>query len=299
MNVDMSPRHENSQADPLRESVRSHPVAAFLVLVFAITGVLEVVPMPEGLHGPLENILGALVPAFAVVAVVGGRPGVRDLARRSLRWRVPLRWYALALLALPAATVIVAPAPYGTAPLEALRDNWPLLFTSFLPTLAFMAVFDNVAEEVGWTGFLFASLEQRHRPLVAAVLAFVPFWAWHALSFVHDTGSWPDGLLLAGIVALPLLASRVMTGWLYNATGASVLIAGLFHATFNATVNPTGLAVAVLDLPQDEVVVVVGALVVVAAAVVTVATHGRLGRRGGGDRPASGGPVRTPRGRQR
>ena len=92
---------------------------------------------------------------------------------------------------------------------------------------------------------------------------------------------------------VPLLASRVMTGWLYNATGASVLIAGLFHATFNATVNPTGLAVAVLDLPQDEVVVVVGALVVVAAAVVTVATHGRLGRRGGGDRPASveSGPI--------
>jgi membrane protease YdiL (CAAX protease family) len=194
-----------------------------------------------------------------------------------LRWRVPVRWYALALLALPAAVLIVAPVLYGAAPLDALRGNWPRLFTLFLPTLAFMAVFDNVAEEVGWTGFLFARLEETHQPLRAALLAFLPFWVWHVLSFIHDTGSWLDGPALAGILALPLLASRVVTGWLYNATDASVLIAGLFHATFNATVNPTGLTVAVLDLPQGDVVVVVGALVVVAAVAVVIATHRRLG----------------------
>jgi membrane protease YdiL (CAAX protease family) len=277
---------DSARSDPERAGVRSpsalrsavtrHPVATFLILVFAITAVLAVVPMPEALHGPLENILGAAVPAFVVAAVVGGRGGVRDLVRRSLRWRVPVRWYVLALLALPAALLIVAPVLYGSARLHALQGNWPLMFTSFLPTLAFMAVFDNVAEEVGWTGFLFARLEETHQPLRAALLAFLPFWVWHAMSFIHDTGSWRNGLVLAAILAVPLLASRVMTGWLYNATGASVLVAGLFHATFNATVNPSGLAVAVLDLPQGEVVVVVGALVVVATVAVVIATHRRL-----------------------
>jgi hypothetical protein len=47
-----------------------------------------------------------------------------------------------------------------------------------------------------------------------------------------------------------------------------VLIAGLFHAAHNATVNPTGLGVAVLDLPQGEVLFVVGVLVLLAAVVV-------------------------------
>ena len=187
-----------------------------------------------------------------MTALVAGRDGVRDLVRRSLRWRVPARWYAVALLGLPAALLFVAPALYGTAPLHALTANWPLVFTSFLPTLAFLVVFNNVAEEVGWTGFLFARLQDRHRPLGAALLAFLPFWCWHVLSFTHDTGAWLTGLLIAAFFALPQLASRVMTGWLYNSTGASVLIAGLFHSTFNATVNPGGFAVAVLGLPQGR-----------------------------------------------
>jgi membrane protease YdiL (CAAX protease family) len=271
--VDPQPPHTRSS----RAALARRPLSVFLVLVFTITSVIEVIPTPVVLHGPMENILGAAVPAVVVTALVGGRAALRDLARRSLRWRVPLRWYAVALLGLPVALLIVAPALYGTAPLRALRENWPLLFTSFLPTLAVLVVFHNVLEEVGWTGFLFARLQDRHLPLRAALLVFVPFWMWHVLSFGHDTGSWLEALALAGFLALPLLASRVMTGWLYNASGASVLMAGLFHATFNATVNPTGFAVAVLGLPQGEAVYVVGGLVVLAAVAVAVATRGRLG----------------------
>jgi membrane protease YdiL (CAAX protease family) len=263
---------------PVREAVRRHPAVAFLVLVFAITGLIEVVPTPEGVHGPLENILGSAVPAFVVTALIAGRDGVRDLARRSLHWRVPGRWYAIALLGPPLALLLVAPVLYGAAPLRALAENWPSAFTSFLPVLAFMVAFDNVAEEVGWTGFLFARWQEQHRPLVAALLVFVPFWCWHVLAFVHETGAWLTGLLFAGFFALPHLASRVMTGWLYNGSGASVLIAGMFHAAFNATVNPHGFGVAVLELPQEELPYVVGGLVVLAGVAVAVATRGRLGR---------------------
>jgi hypothetical protein len=74
-----------------------------------------------------------------------------------------------------------------------------------------------------------------------------------------------------------LVATRFVTGWLYNASGASVLIAGLFHATHNATVNQTGFAVTVLHLPQGEILYVLGALVTLAAVAITIATHGRLG----------------------
>jgi uncharacterized protein len=166
---------------------------------------------------------------------------------------------------------------YGMAPLRALSQGWPNVVTSFLPTLGLMVVFHNVAEEAGWTGFLFARLQERHRPATAALFAFLPFWAWHVLSFVHDEGALSGGLTLAAFLALPLLASRIITGWLYNVSGASALIAGLFHATFNATVNPYGFAVSVLGLPQGEMVYVVGGIVVLAAAAVAMATRGRLG----------------------
>jgi membrane protease YdiL (CAAX protease family) len=262
-------------------AVRRYPVSAFVVLVFALTGLLAVLPIPPVVYGPLENIVGAAVPAFIVTGVVAGRAGVLDLARRSLRWRVPLRWYALALLALPVALLVSAFPLYGLDPVRSLAQNWPALFTSYVPTLAFMIVLNNVAEETAWTGFLFARLQLRHRPVHAALLSTIPFWCWHLLSFTHDEGSWLSGLTLAGFLLLPLVATRFVTGWLYNASGASVLIAGLFHATHNATVNPTGFAVAVLQLPQGEIVYVLGALVALAAVAIVIATKGRLGAPAG------------------
>jgi hypothetical protein len=66
-------------------------------------------------------------------------------------------------------------------------------------------------------------------------------------------------------------------GWLYNAAGASVLIAGLFHAMHNALVNPTGLGVAVLGLPQVEILAILAGLVILAGLAVAAATRGRLG----------------------
>jgi F0F1-type ATP synthase membrane subunit c/vacuolar-type H+-ATPase subunit K len=75
----------------------------------------------------------------------------------------------------------------------------------------------------------------------------------------------------------------LITGWLYNGAGASVLIAGLFHSMHNAIVNSTGL-VAVIALPQFDVLLITAAIVVLAAAIIAVATRGRLGvKRPGSD----------------
>ena len=85
------------------------------------------------------------------------------------------------------------------------------------------------------------------------------------------------GAVVLGIFLLPHLGSRFITGWLYNRAGCSVFIAaGLFHSMHNAIVNSTGL-VAVVALPQFEVLVIMAGIVVLAAAIIAVATRGRLG----------------------
>jgi membrane protease YdiL (CAAX protease family) len=263
-------------------------VAAYLLLVYGTITVLALVPaltepglLPAGaaLHPYTENLLGAALPAFVVTAIVGGRDGVRDLARRTLRWRVPLRWYASALLAPPVVLLAAVAALYGLGPLHTLADNWPLLLTSFLPTLVVMVVLNSVAEEAGFTGFLFARLQERHGPMRAALATTVFFWLFHIPGFLLDTGSWVLTAALMGFLLLPHLASRLIVGWLYNATGASVLIAGLFHAMHNAMVNPTGLGVAVLDLPQAEVLAILAGVVALAGAIIAVATRRRLALR--------------------
>jgi F0F1-type ATP synthase membrane subunit c/vacuolar-type H+-ATPase subunit K len=80
----------------------------------------------------------------------------------------------------------------------------------------------------------------------------------------------------AGHLLQPHLGSRLITGWLCNRAGSSVLIAGLFHSMHNAIVNSTGL-VAVVELPQFEVLVIMAGIVVLGAAIIAVATRGVSG----------------------
>jgi CAAX protease family protein len=275
-----------ADVSPLRLWILRHPIVTFLVLVYATTTALVFVPkgltepglLPGGAtpHGVLENVLGSAVPAFVVTALVSGKVGVRDLARRSFRWRVPLRWYLISLLAPLLILLIAVTILYGFAPLRALAQNWLLLFTAFLPALAIMIVLNNVAEEIGWAGFVFARFQDRHGPLRAALLTTVFFWLFHIPSLYVETRSWATTALVLGIFLLPHLGSRLITGWLYNGAGSSVLIAGLFHSVHNAIVNPTGL-VAVVALPQFEVLVIMAGIVVLAGAIIAVATRGRLG----------------------
>lgn len=274
------------QVPSLRRAIARRPIAAFLLLLYTATYGLALVPaltvpkpLPnEGhLYGVLSSAVGCLGSALVVTAAAGGRSAVRDLAGRCLRWHVALRWYAVALLGLPAVTLVVATVLYGSGPLVALIENWPSLFTSYLLTLALMIVLYNLTEECGFTGFLFARLQDQHGPMRAALLTTVCFWCFHLPTFVIDTGSWALAAITMGVVLLPHLASRLIVGWLYNASGASVLIAGLFHATFNATINPGGFAVEVLDLPRGDAFVLLMGIAVIAGAVVAVMTRGQLG----------------------
>src|ERR671910_1861449 len=179
----------------LRRLVARHPVAAFLVMVYAVNCAVALVPvltrrdiLPFDLapYDSLGHIFGVALPAFIGVAAMHGRAGVRDLARRSLRWRVGVRWYLIALLGVPVATVLCASVIFGLAPLNVLVEKWELLFTVVLPQLVLLIVFYNVAEEVGWTGFLQARLQDRHGPLKASVIVTVPFALFHLPSWMVE-----------------------------------------------------------------------------------------------------------------
>src|SRR5215212_1992619 len=84
----------------LRSWIIQHPITSFLILAYAPTAALAFAPkaltepglLPGGAtpHAFLENAVGSALPAFIVTALVSGKAGVRDLARRSFKWRVSL-----------------------------------------------------------------------------------------------------------------------------------------------------------------------------------------------------------------
>jgi len=108
----------------LRRLVARHPVAAFLVIAYSVESASALLrtygdirlPFVHSLWESLGTIFGVALSAFLVIAAAEGRAGVRDLAQRSLRWRVGARWYLVALLGLPIATLLCASVFFGLAP---------------------------------------------------------------------------------------------------------------------------------------------------------------------------------------
>ena len=273
----------------LRRLVARHPVAAFLVMVYTVNTAVALVPLltrrdilPFGLapYDSLGHIFGVALPAFLVLAATHGRAGVRDLARRSLRWRVGFRWYLLALFGVPVATVLCASVIFGLAPLNALVEKWKLLFTVVLPQLLLLIVFYNVAEEIGWTGFLQARLQDGHGPLMASVIVTVPFALFHLPSWMVEfelgLAQLHLALLLTCVFGISQLFGRVVIMWLYNNTNCSVLLVGLFHSSFNVTTSAFG---PFIPMPAGSTFLIAAPVVAVAAVLIVVFTKGHLSYR--------------------
>src|SRR5438045_968257 len=272
----------------LRRLVARHPVAAFLVMVYAVNIAVvlppvltrhDIWPFDQALSAPLGHIFGSAVPAFLVVAAMHGRAGVRDLARRCLRWRVGARWYLFALLSVPIGVVVCASALFGLAPLHALLDQWPLLFTVVVPQLLLFIVFSNGPEEIGWMGFLQDRLQERHGPLLASVIVTLPFALYHLPGLMVDEGlslaQLPLALVLLGALAILQLFGRIVMMWLYNNTNRSVLLVGMFHSSFDATTAKFGRTI----IPDDTtgvVTFIASGVVALTVVPVVVFTRGRL-----------------------
>ena len=272
----------------IRRLVAHHPVAAFLVMAYTITPTFllqtfwrpaNILPLGFSLWDSFGTIFGVALPAFLVMAAIHGRAGIRDLASRSLRWRVHPRWYFIALFGLPTGVLLCAGLIYGLAPLVTLVDKRSLLFSLILPDLLIRVVLFNLPEEVGFMGFLQARLQDRYGPLKAVALVEIPFALWHIPDLIVQTdGQLSLLLILLGVLAIAQLFGRVIIMWLYNNTHRSVLLAGLFHAAHNTTINRF------VDefIPGTDVTgfSITEGVVMLAAVLLLIFTKGRLSYKG-------------------
>jgi membrane protease YdiL (CAAX protease family) len=282
---------------PFRRLVARRPVVAFLFMAFVFSwtimlplllsesgfGVLPFA-LPWQVFGSLMSIFGLALPAFLVTAAKDGKEGVRDLLRRILRWRVGVRWYLIALFGLLVATLLGAIPFLGVAPLGALARNWPLLFTVFLPGVLVPFVFVNLWEETAWTGFMQHTIQEGRGPLLASIIA-APFFAlihmpgFFVAGFISDEktplSQFPAVLLQVGILAVFAVFIRVLIMWLYNGSGQSVLVVGLFHSAFNMT-NGQKITPELLGLPAGLASLIPSLAVLVVAVLLVVFTRGRL-----------------------
>ena len=293
---------------PLTGLVVRHPVAAFLVMLYAVAwGIfLPVVLQARGLLAlpidltegfafdavtSLASILGVALPAFLVTAATRGGAGVRDLLGRCLARRVGIVWYLAALFGLLASTVLLGSAFSDPAPLEVLTERWPLLFTLFLPEVLFPFLFIQIFEEAGWTGFMQHTLQERRGPLVASVLVGPAFVLQHLPILLMDAGIGLSSLIIVVALVVVAVFFRVVVTWLYNRSGRSVLVVALFHSAYNSAWG-TGdhrFTGELISGPAATLIPI--GVVALAAVVLTVLSRGRLAYepgRGGRSGPGEG-----------
>ena len=249
------------------DRLRRHDlVGAYLAIVLLTWAVW--VPRAMGIPMGVLGQVSVWLPAIAVLvwaSVVHGSPGVRELGRSVVRWRVRWWWYPVVLVGpwIFSLAVSGVSALLGVPESQA-QHELPAPVGTLVLLLAILALTDGLGEEVAWRGYLLPRLLSRHSALTASLILAAGWWLWH-LPLIGTDGAALEGepwwLLLANLTALSIVFTFV-----FLHTRGSVLIAILLHAACNLfAVSPDSgpggdLTVALVALGL-KVVVAIGCLV--------------------------------------
>jgi membrane protease YdiL (CAAX protease family) len=254
--------------------VARHPVTAYAVLACVVSWSVWV-PMAfrgatsrSGVGWPshLPGLLGPAIAAVVVTAVVDGRPGLFDLGRRLVRWRVS--WWLWAAVAGTAGLAVLGPLALSVTgqplpPLGAFGRYTGIGDVGLIWVVLVAFVVNGFGEETGWRGFAADRLLRRHGPTVTA-LQVAAIWAvWHLPLFwvVESFRGFGVGFVIGWLVGLT--AGSVVLTFLYQQSRHSVLLVAAWDTAFNlasATEATAGVVAAISST-----------VVMAAAAAITVA----------------------------
>ena len=216
----------------LKQVIARHPLIAFFVLAFAISWLL-VFPLalsrnvgvgilPYDLPDPIVSALylaasfiGPSLAAVIVLAMTEGRAGVKHLLKRCVQWRVKPRWYLVVLGTNLMIWLLSYSVLMGPEMLTATIRHWPLLFTTYLPYVAFGILIPSIAEEPGWRGFALPRLQRRYGPLTASLILGLLHGLWHLPAMMSLLGPLP--LVQYAPFLLTAMMTTVLYTWVYNA----------------------------------------------------------------------------------
>jgi len=220
--------------------IKRSPLIAFFVLVFGMQWllVLALLVLPQLVPPLVALVVGSWLPngiGVLVTGVAGGRSGLRELLGRVVRWRVSVKWYAIASF-VPAAVAFLAIG------LWALLGNAVPDFASadMLLPLILLAVFTGATgEELGWRGTALPRLQARWNVLTSSLVLGVLWALYHLPSFFLSGMPLENAPLITFMVGT--VGINVFISWIFNHTGGSLIMMFLFHFALNLMGNVTGV----------------------------------------------------------
>jgi membrane protease YdiL (CAAX protease family) len=177
-------------------------------------------------------LVGPTGTGLLLTGLLDGREGFRKLRSHLLKWRVNIRWYAVAILTAP---IVVTTILLGLSLTSA--EFQPAVFTSdekfaLVITSIAMGLAVGFFEELGWTGFAVPRLKLHYSVLSTGLIVGMVWGAWHFPPFWKgDTFSATLPLiLLLGQLFSWLPPYRIIMVWVYDHT-ESLLLSVLMHAS--------------------------------------------------------------------
>jgi membrane protease YdiL (CAAX protease family) len=262
-----------------------------IIIFFTLTFIISWYPWYSGGEGFFA--WGPSAAGLIVTAVVAGRKGIVVMLRRLICWRVKFRYWAVALFG-PFIVMLTGIAIYiligGESPSFAFwKEEW---FLTPLFMLVFLApMFGPGGEEpFGWRGYaqpqLQAKFKQWWGPLLTSFIIGTAWGIWHLPEFFNPSSTqYALGIGFLGPFIMMEISNSIVMTWLFNKTGASVLIAGVVYhlmldlsATLLLDITLTGLmAGEVVSVPDFGLLWMQVVVMVITALIFVIATKGRLG----------------------
>ncbi|MEZ4867046.1 MAG: CPBP family intramembrane glutamic endopeptidase [Caldilineaceae bacterium] len=235
--------------------IKRHAVFSYYVLTFAISwgavlGMMGLTGLPTT-KAQIEAVLpvaiiamllGPSASGLLLIALVDGKAGFHDLRSRLGRWRVDIRWYAIALLLAPLLILAVLMALSVISPvyLPGVLTREDKIARLILGLVS--AVVTGICEELGWTGFVTPRLRQHYSILATGLIIGVLWGAWHIVPMVimpsiAYAAPFSPAVYIAvrtlSFLVGSLVAFRVLMVWVYDRT-QSLLLLILMHIGLTA-----------------------------------------------------------------
>jgi membrane protease YdiL (CAAX protease family) len=214
---------------------------------------------------------GFVIAVLLMTGLTRGKDGLITLLKRYLIWRVGWKWYLVAFLLIPFISLVgvslnaaltQTPLDFSTVMAHQIFGPSVNLLLIFFPFILFDAIANG--EEIAWRGYVLPRLQSKYSALASALLVGLIAGFWHLPKFLSHwdtvTFAWWMG---------DIMAKSILLAWMYNNTKGSLLLASLFHGSFNAA----GIVLPIANTQSDSnlgALIVIVLLEAIVAIVVTV-----------------------------
>lgn len=224
----------------MRAFIKRFPVLAFVLLTlayqFLVVGIVWW-RLPEGGHMHDDEtahmvfrfrVFGPLAFVVLLTAYLEGMAGLRTLFGGFVKWRVPAKWYAMAI----SWKFLFTWVGIGVLALLGVRA-WPGFFvdnilggdhsnlinlTKNLPFIVGIAF----VEETAWMKFSVTRLQDRFKALPACLIVGVAWGLWYLPMLLVGEGV-PDGYPWP-VFLLSMICLTILLGWTYNMTRSGTIL---------------------------------------------------------------------------